>query len=359
MDVIRNLFSSPRKQPAQKPLPAPTSNMSPQSKTYSKKDLRRASRGSDRYSLPEGRSPRSRVSNVSSITAAQDTTGDISYTQQQDLVVSMPPPRRKRISTGTSASTPAANSSPAIRRSSGVTSSAARLKSSPRVRSSPPVRSSPRGIASPVLGSSPANRSSVLATSAKKVASTGPPTRGVIQTARAPRASLTKKNTKPSQVEEETQDVAEEEQGETRAVIKRIKDFRWNAEINQFRLLIEWEDGSDTWEDEEIIHADARKTLLAFWKSKGGRPEESELFQAFAVRGLRNDKSECHVEWVGYGDKDKTWEPIEHLLNGKQLVDEFLERARKTKTKTRAKPKARAKAPTKGRTLGRTRVSKR
>ncbi|KAJ4267151.1 hypothetical protein NW762_003250 [Fusarium torreyae] len=357
MDVIRNLFSSPRKQPAQKPLPPPTSKMSPQSKTYSKKEIRRASRGSDRYSLPEGRSPRSRVSNVSSITAAQDTTGDISYTQQQEFVVSMPPPRRKRISTGTSASTPAANSSPAIRRSSGVTSSAARLKSSPRVRSSPPVRSSPRGIASPVLGSSPANRSSVLAASAKPAASS-PPTRGVIQTARAPRASLTKKNAVPQQAEKKTQ-AAKEEQGETRAVIKRIKDFRWNAEINQFRLLIEWEDGEDTWEDEEIIHADARKTLLAFWKSKGGRPEESELYQAFAVRGLRNDKSECHVEWVGYGDKDKTWEPIEHLLNGKQLVDEFLERARKTKTKTRANPKARAKAPTKGRTLGRTRVSKR
>ncbi|KAF4959671.1 hypothetical protein FSARC_10658 [Fusarium sarcochroum] len=360
MDVIRNLFSSPRKQPAQwLAPPPPTSNMSPPSKTYSKKDIRRASRGSDRYSLPEGRSPRSRLSNVSSITAAQDTTGDISYTQQQETTITMPPPRRKRTSTGTGASTPVANSSPALRRSSGITSSAARVKSSPRVRSSPPVRSSPRRRSSPILGSSPANRSLALPTIPKPAVNNAPPMR-VMQTARASRTSLTKKNTEPKQVEEEA--AVEQEQGETRAVLKRIKDFRWNDETNQHKLLIEWEDGEDTWEDEETLHADARKKLIAFWRSKRERPNHSEFYQAFAIRRLDKNKSKGLVEWVGY--EQSTWEPVENI--DKHLVDAYLERANgKTKAKTKAqpkakaKPRAKAKAPTNGRTLGRSRVTKR
>ncbi|GKU03596.1 chromo protein [Fusarium langsethiae] len=140
MNALFGFLSSPLKKQPERPsstMPAPAS----QSRTYSPRERRLSKRASDRFSVSEseGRSPRSRRSNVSSTTSVHDTTGDISITSsRRETIATMLPPSKtpKRISMGAVQSSPILN----------------RPTASQRVASSPRVQPSPRRQPSIELG---------------------------------------------------------------------------------------------------------------------------------------------------------------------------------------------------------------
>ncbi|RGP70001.1 chromo domain-containing [Fusarium sporotrichioides] len=141
MNALFGFLSSPLKKQPERPsstMPATAS----QSRTYSPRERRLSKRASDRFSVSEseGRSPRSRRSNVSSTTTSvHDTTGDISITSsRRETIATMPPPSKtpKRVSMGAVQSSPILN----------------RPTASQRVASSPRVQPSPRRQPSVELG---------------------------------------------------------------------------------------------------------------------------------------------------------------------------------------------------------------
>ncbi|KAH7248138.1 hypothetical protein B0J15DRAFT_449412 [Fusarium solani] len=280
METIMSLVS-PRKQPSVEP-PKPL-----RSKTYSPKDQLKAKRALGRISNTASRSPRTRTSNVSSITTAHDTTADITQGETSALNIHRTNPSIPTMSS------PATQTSPATR----------------PARASPALRTgTPRGN----HGQKRPTRAPAKVEEAKDV--------GIAD----PRAS-------PELGDDRS--AIEPDNGEH--AFNSIIAHRWNG--TAFELRIDWEVGPKTWEPEVTLHQNAPDALFAYWRAKGGRPDnplDADMYDVYAIRKLSKNKRKVLVEWVGYEEKDMTWEDRKEIeKTAKAKVDEFLASQKKKKKK--------------------------
>ncbi|KAG5757265.1 hypothetical protein H9Q70_000116 [Fusarium xylarioides] len=401
MNAIFNFLSSPLKQPAERPPPS-SMPLTASRPSLSPREQRLAKRAADRFSEPAGRSPRSRLSNVSLV--SDDNTAEISVVSRRRETIAMAPPLsvKKRITTSTRsspihkpksngsrvASSPAVRSSPRGRKSVEL-GSPALIATSPAsipqrvsrvATSSPAVRSSPRRRELAELGGSPAFASSpassqrgingVSRTSAE-AKSPRKSTRGSRVTTE-PQANTLKaqKEKKKSEEQPEEPHFEEEEeeaeaQDDERYEFVRITDHRWaeNGNENEIELLMQWKDGETSWISEELLHTDNRQALIEYWRSQpGGRPknpDDEEVYQVFAIRKhrVRNGVPQVQVEWLGYDTSENTWEDQDSIEEAApKLVDAYFDQVKgkakiqataKSQTKGKPKSKAKAKAPAK------------
>ncbi|KAH6952968.1 hypothetical protein DER45DRAFT_574668 [Fusarium avenaceum] len=407
MNALFNFLSSPLKQPAERPPPPTMPLTASKSKTYSPRERQRLNkRALDRYTEPEGRSPRSRLSNVSSAPSAHDTTtGDISIVSRtRRSTITMAPPsekKTKRTSTSSAQSSPAAKLSAAAvlrdveelmasrRRSS-------RKEASPELGSSPPPTfDTPPAVAA--SRSTPRSRLSQVSRRASHSSSyaTATPAKANRKQKQVENDEAQQEQQEQQQEQEQEEQVAdqdeaeqigqnEEEDDDKQHVFKRIMDHRWNGD--KIQLRVEWQDGERTWTPEEIFHEDNLPALLAYWRTrKDGRPmnpRDPGVYQVFAIRKHRTHQGvkQVFVEWVGYDKSEWTWESQDDIESAApEHIDAYFEKlknkidtkstskgtskvvAKKGTAKKVTKSRAKATATTKDpltRTRGRSRVTK-
>lgn len=311
MDTILSLFS-PRKRASEPPKPLPH----PRGRTYSRKDRIRAKRASlGRITDSDTRSPvcfitaelpwrlplvsrtlthlnrqRNRTSNVSSITASHDTSGEISYLEEKVTTVKM---------------------------------------NTPGTDSYSPVDSK----VSPTLGSP--TRDNVKEVRHRRTVQKRIP---VPQDSdeemtddqdEAEHDSKDQEGQKEGQQEVEKHEQTEEEQEEDDEAyaFDKILAHRWVK--NKIQLQIEWSEEPRTWEPEENIHRDAPDALFDYWRSKGGRPDNPKkpgVYEIFAIRNHSKNKKKVLVEWVGYDESEQTWEDRKKIEKAaKPLVDDYFD----------------------------------
>ncbi|KAF4503366.1 Chromo domain containing protein [Fusarium agapanthi] len=389
MNAIFNFLSSPLKQPAERPPPS-SMPLTASRPSLSPREQRLAKRAADRFSEPAGRSPRSRLSNVS-LASTDDNTAEISVVSRRRETIAMAPPLsvKKRISTSTrsspihkqpksngpvsrvATSSPAVRSSPRRRESAELGGSSPAFATSPaaipkrvsRVASSPAVRSSPRGLES-AEPESPAP----IPKRVFRVSETKSPRRSSrASRVKAPQTNGTEKMPEEQLEEAHSEEEEEEAQVDKRYEFVRISDHRWveNGNGNEIELLVQWKDGESSWISEELFHTDNRQGLFAYWRSQPeGRPknpEDDEVYQVFAIRKhrVRNGVPQVLVEWLGYDTPENTWEDQDYIEGvAPKLVDAYFDQVKgldkiqakaKRQTKSQAKPKApvKTKAPAK------------
>ncbi|KAF5588114.1 chromo domain-containing protein [Fusarium pseudocircinatum] len=406
MNAIFNFLSSPLKQPAERPPPS-SMPLTASRPSLSPREQRLAKRAADRFSEPAGRSPRSRLSNVSLASTDHDNTAEISVVSRRRETIAMAPPLsvKKRISTSTRsspihkpsksngsrvASSPAVRSSPRGRESAegspaSIPKRVSNIASSPAVRSSPRTResaggppalaSSPASVpkrvsrvaSSPAVRSSPRTRESAeLGTPASIPASRSSETKSPRKSSRASRATGPQTNGTEKTLEEQPEEAhfEEEVEDDRQYEFVRIADHRWvknEKQENVIELLIQWKDGENSWVSEELLHTDNRQALFAYWRSQpGGRPQNPEdegVYQVFAIRKhrVRNGVPQVLVEWLGYDATENTWEDQDSMEEAApKLVDAYFDQVKgkakiqaKTKSQTKSKPKPKAPAKTK------------
>ncbi|KAF5577904.1 chromo domain-containing protein [Fusarium pseudoanthophilum] len=402
MNAIFNFLSSPLKQPAERPPPS-SMPLTASRPSLSPREQRLAKRAADRFSEPAGRSPRSRLSNVSLASTDHDNTAEISVVSRRRETVAMAPPlsvKKKRISTSTRsspihkpsksngsrvASSPAVRSSPRGRESAegspaSIPKRVSHIASSPAVRSSPRTRESVGGLtalasspasvpkrvsrvaSSPAVRSSPRTRESAeLGTPASIPASRSSENKSPRKSSRASRATRPQKNGTEKTLEEQPEEAHFEEEVEDDREYEfvRIADHRWvkDEKENMIELLIQWKDGENSWVSEELLHTDNRQALFAYWRSQpGGRPknpEDDDVYQVFAIRKhrVRNGVPQVMVEWLGYDTPENTWEDQDSIEEAApKLVDAYFDQVKgkakipaKTKSQTKSQPKSKAK----------------
>ncbi|KAI1033169.1 hypothetical protein LB505_010576 [Fusarium chuoi] len=416
MNAIFNFLSSPLKQPAERPPPSSMPLTASSRPSLSPREQRLAKRAADRFSEPAGRSPRSRLSNVS-LASTDDNTAEISVVSRRRETITMAPPLsvKKRISTSTRsspihkpksngsrvASSPALRSSPRRRESAELgESSPALITASPAfpkrvsrvATSSPAVRSSPRARQSaggpPDFASSPApiSKRGINGVSRSSEAAESP--RRSSRASRATEAQTNGTQKTPVEQPEEAHFGEEEEEAQAeddkRYEFVRITDHRWADGEDEIELLMQWKDGETSWIAEELLHTDNRQALFAYWRSQpNGRPknpnDDDEIYHVFAIRKhrVRNGIPQVFVEWLGYDASENTWEDQDYIEGvAPKLVDAYFDQVKgkgkgkgkiqakaksqaKINTKSKAKPKAQAKTSTRGVTRSSARVSKR
>ncbi|KAF5625555.1 chromo domain protein [Fusarium sp. NRRL 25303] len=360
--------------------------------SLSPREQRLAKRAADRFSEPAGRSPRSRLSNVS-LASTDDNTAEISVVSRRRETIAMAPPPsvKKRISTSTRSSpihkpkpngsvsrvtsSPAVRSSPRRRESAELgESSPALIAASPALpkrvsrvaTSSPAMRSSPRARESaggpPAFTSSPASIQrgiNVVSRSSEAAESPRRSTRGLRVTESEPKANTPKAQKEKKKKSEEQPDEAhfeEEEEAQVeddkRYEFVRITDHRWADGEDEIELLMQWKDGETSWISEELLHTDNRQALFAYWRSQpNGRPTnpENDVYHVFAIRKhrVRNGIPQVFVEWLGYDASENTWEDQDYIEGvAPKLVDAYFDQV-KGKGKIQAKSKSQAKSNTK------------
>ncbi|PTD07350.1 hypothetical protein FCULG_00007130 [Fusarium culmorum] len=321
MNALFGFLSSPLKKQPERPssdtMPVPASQL----RTLSPRDHRISKRASDRFSEPETRSPRSRLSNVPSPSSVHDTTADISITStRRETISTMPPPSKtpQRRSMGNTQSSPALSRNTVSRR----------VASSPRERPSPRRQPSVElGEDSITSGYNDTNHSPAMSNRAS--------------------AKNSPAQSAPEQEEPEQEESEEaEEEDDQEHQFKRIMDYRWVDD--KIELRVEWSDGERTWSDEEIFHQDSPEALFDFWRNQpGGRPENPNdpgVYLVFAIRKHRTfrGKKQVLVEWLGYDSSEQTWENQSYIEQvAKEHVDDYMSKLQGT---DKAKPKTNTKA---------------
>ncbi|KAF9765984.1 hypothetical protein IL306_001637 [Fusarium sp. DS 682] len=100
-----------------------------------------------------------------------------------------------------------------------------------------------------------------------------------------------------------------------------IEEFmRWRIYDGDCIIIeVRWADGSpDSWEPEEILHLDAARTLLNFWRRRGGRAKATGLLDNRILRILDKKTKKCRTgpeqpiykcQWIGMPASDRyiTW----------------------------------------------------
>ncbi|KAH6870924.1 hypothetical protein B0T10DRAFT_417898 [Thelonectria olida] len=239
------------------------------SETDSPKDQLKAKRALGRISNTASRSPRTRTSNASSTTAAHDTTTDITALTQ------------------------------------GETSALNIHQTNPSI---------------PTIGKTGTPRSNH---GQKR------PTRAPAKAEEAKDVEIADPRASPELGDDRS--AIEPDNGEY--AFNSIVAHRWNG--TAFELRIDWEVGPKTWEPEVTLHQDAPDALFAYWRAQGGRPEnplDADIYNVYAIRKLSKNKRKVLVEWVGYEQKDMTWEDRKEIKKtAKAKVDEFLASQKKKK----------------------------
>ncbi|KLP13962.1 Uncharacterized protein LW94_14074 [Fusarium fujikuroi] len=346
MNAIFNFLSSPLKQPAERPPPS-SMPLTASRPSLSPREQRLAKRAADRFSEPAGRSPRSRLSNVS-LASTDDNTAEISVVSRRRETIAMAPPPsvKKRISTSTRSS-PIHKPKP--------NGSVSRVTSSPAVRSSPRRRESAElGESSPALiASSPASipKRGINGVSRSSEAAESP--RRSSRASRVTEAQINGTKKTPEEQPEEAHfgEEGEEVQAEDdkRYEFVRITDHRWAEGEDEIELLMQWKDGETSWISEELLHTDNKQALFAYWRSQpNGRPTnpENDVYHVFAIRKhrVRNGIPQVLVEWLGYDASENTWEDQDYIEKvAPKLVDAYFDQV-KGKGKIQAKPKSQAKS---------------
>ncbi|KAG5978563.1 hypothetical protein E4U55_006058 [Claviceps digitariae] len=114
-----------------------------------------------------------------------------------------------------------------------------------------------------------------------------------------------------ARTETETNEAATSvDEAEDQYTFDKFVNYRWVG--NSIEILVEWQDGDLTWEQEAALHEDALDALLAYWESQGGRPtntHDPDLFDIHAIRKHSKDRKKLLVEWVGYDPKEASWVP--------------------------------------------------
>ncbi|KAM0211205.1 hypothetical protein ACHAQI_005504 [Fusarium lateritium] len=409
MNALFNFLSSPLKQPAERPPPSTMPLTASKSKTYSPRERQRLNkRAVDRSTEPEGRSPRTRLSNVSSASSAHDnTTGDISIVSRsrRSTITMAPPSGKKRVSTSSAQSSPAVKLSAAnvLRDVEELMASrrrSSRREPSPELGSSPPAafdrspaiadtsRTTPRRSRLSQVSRRASQSSYATATSAKTNGKhdveNNEEQREEEQEEPQEQRDQEQEEQVAEQDEVERNGEKEEEGDGKRHVFKRIMDYRWDGD--KIQLRVEWGDGERTWTPEEIFHEDNLSALLAYWRTRrDGRPmnpRDTDIFQVFAIRKHRTHqgKKQVFVEWVGYDKNQCTWESQDDMESAApEHVAAYFDKikdksdtkstskgtsktlAKKGTAKKVTKSRAKAKATTKDpltRTRGRSRVTK-
>ncbi|QGI68820.1 hypothetical protein CEK26_012778 [Fusarium fujikuroi] len=345
MNAIFNFLSSPLKQPAERPPPS-SMPLTASRPSLSPREQRLAKRAADRFSEPAGRSPRSRLSNVS-LASTDDNTAEISVVSRRRETIAMAPPPsvKKRISTSTRSS-PIHKPKP--------NGSVSRVTSSPAVRSSPRRRESAElGESSPALiAASPAfPKRGINGVSRSSEAAESP--RRSSRASRVTEAQINGTKKTPEEQPEEAHfgEEGEEVQAEDdkRYEFVRITDHRWAEGEDEIELLMQWKDGETSWISEELLHTDNKQALFAYWRSQpNGRPTnpENDVYHVFAIRKhrVRNGIPQVLVEWLGYDASENTWEDQDYIEKvAPKLVDAYFDQV-KGKGKIQAKPKSQAKS---------------
>ncbi|KAF4957934.1 hypothetical protein FGADI_2763 [Fusarium gaditjirri] len=373
MNAIFNFLSSPLKQPAERPPPS-SMPLTASRPSLSPREQRLAKRASDRFSEPAGRSPRSRLSNVSLASSDHDNTAEISVVSRRRETIAMAPPPSVKKRTSTSA-----RSSPIHKPKSN--GSISRVASSPAIRSSPRRRETAElGEFSPAFATSPSSipKRGVngVSRTSEEVKSPRRSSRGSRVTEEPQTNSKAQKEKMPKEQPQEVQPEEEEAQDDEQYEFDSITDHRW-AE-NEIELRMQWKDGESSWVSEELLHTDNPQALFAYWRSQpDGRPknpdEDDDIYRVFAIRKHRVRKGvpQVQVEWLGYDSSENTWEDQDYIETvAPKLVDAYFDQVKgkakipaKSQTKSKAKPKpkapAKAKAQTKTSTRGVTRSSAR
>ncbi|RSL54587.1 hypothetical protein CEP54_009766 [Fusarium duplospermum] len=284
MDTILSIFS-PRKRAPEPPKPLPHPH--PRGRTYSRKERVRAKRALGRISDSDTRSPRNRTSNASSITASHDTTGEISYLEEEETTVKM--------------DTPGSNS-----------------------------RSPVEPQSSPLFGPTLKDDEVVQQRYYKRLVRKRPP---VVEDEDEDEDMVDSQDEArhDSEVEEAEEEHEEEHQDEEEDdeayTFNKILGHRWVK--NKIQLQIDWSEHPQTWEPEENIHRDAPDALFDYWRSKGGRPDNPKkpgVYDIFAIRKHSKNKKKVLVEWVGYDKNEQTWEDRKNIeKTAKDLVDDYFD----------------------------------
>ncbi|KAM0353068.1 hypothetical protein ACHAPU_001957 [Fusarium lateritium] len=363
MNALFNLFSSPLKQPAEGPPPSSMPLATSRTKTYSPRERQRLTKyAMDRLANPEGRGPRSRLSNVSSAPSAPDTTGDITIvSRSRRSTITMPPPSdKKRVIASSSQASPASpapklNAADVLRDVSELVASRRQStmeEGSPELGSSPP---SSYDTPPAVAGSSKATPKGRVNYSQRHSSLSSPANTTTAKNNDHPPAAEDdeqQEEERDQQVDEyEFQAEGEDEDDDKEYVFKRIMDHRWDGD--KIELRVEWEDGERTWTPEEIFHEDNLRALLAYWRTlRDGRPDnprDPDVYQVFAIRKHRTHQgqNQVHVEWVGYDKNQCTWESQEDMESAAQEhVDAYFNKI-EVKTNTKRTPKGASKAASK------------
>ncbi|KAM0424435.1 hypothetical protein ACHAPT_010356 [Fusarium lateritium] len=144
---------------------------------------------------------------------------------------------------------------------------------------------------------------------------------------------------KGGQQEDEEEEEEEEDDDDEEYSFNAILNHRWVK--NKIQLRIDWEEHAQSWEPEETFHRDAPATLFAYWRSKGGRPDNPKrpgVYDIFAIRNHSKNRKKLLVEWVGYEKKEQTWEDRESIERScKLVVDNYFAGLNKGKKKKKSK----------------------
>ncbi|RKL19221.1 hypothetical protein BFJ68_g3496 [Fusarium oxysporum] len=96
--------------------------------------------------------------------------------------------------------------------------------------------------------------------------------------------------------------------------------------IHSVWFTVEWNDGGESWEAEFALQFYQPEMVYAYWDAKKGGREEAtqfDLYHIFAIldHGSMNDHSRRRakklvykIQWVGYDEKDHSWEPAAKIV---------------------------------------------
>ncbi|KAK4119921.1 hypothetical protein N657DRAFT_684082 [Parathielavia appendiculata] len=121
-----------------------------------------------------------------------------------------------------------------------------------------------------------------------------------------------------------TQDPSPAASGPPRGAAQPLTNWRLREDSSSEMPLFDIEVGGGLyWVKEEDAHRNCKRQLLKFWNDRGGRDEvikkagcaitKNTKFPIHDLLKESSDGSKFRVEWVGYEDKSRSWEPASEI----------------------------------------------